>query len=532
MKKTILSAILISSAGIMAAQESYSPELYNDLQILKMSADGSFVAGEGIVGYNDYGGGELWPKNGPVVISLKTGETLKYDGFNLGKGNCLANTGVAVGNMTNKTTYATEPALLIEGEGVIPADLQKKGFYMCFLTAISSDGTMVCGYYQNPNQPFYFTITDGEPGEIIPLPCPEKDLLGDTPQCVSAEWMSADGRVIAGEVTSGNGGYTYPIVYTFDGDEWSYSFPALGLFNSEIVIPEKPGDGPSNPEWNFEYYMGEEKMKEYFDALNKGENPNPLDYMDDAQRREEYLTAMAEYTQWEEEYSKYEEAVEKVLSSSVNFSADYCLSNDGKYLVITSLSDTSGEFTRAGEGDKYFYLFNIEDSSYISVNPGISGLHPTSIVKDGTVIAVTSDGYRSFILESGEENFVNAIDYIADLNSDYAQWINDNLEMEINVGSFFNPNMQKMVVTGNVVADESFNIFGGSWMDPDTYAYTSYLFSIEDENANVELPVTNQGEGYKVYDLHGVKIMETGDAEMLKTLRKGVYIINGKKIMR
>lgn len=50
--------------------------------------------------------------------------------------------------------------------------------------------------------------------------------------------------------------------------------------------------------------------------------------------------------------------------------------------------------------------------------------------------------------------------------------------------------------------------------------------------AGVESLVTEPGDGiYRVYNPQGVKVLETKDASTIESLPKGIYIINGKKVM-
>ena len=55
------------------------------------------------------------------------------------------------------------------------------------------------------------------------------------------------------------------------------------------------------------------------------------------------------------------------------------------------------------------------------------------------------------------------------------------------------------------------------------------IFSIDD--AGVEGIDLENACSFKVFDLQGKSVMNTPDAEDLKKLENGLYIINGKKVM-
>ena len=52
------------------------------------------------------------------------------------------------------------------------------------------------------------------------------------------------------------------------------------------------------------------------------------------------------------------------------------------------------------------------------------------------------------------------------------------------------------------------------------------------DGAGVESLVAEPGDGiYRVYNLQGVKVIETQNADEVNALPAGIYIINGKKIL-
>ena len=74
----------------------------------------------------------------------------------------------------------------------------------------------------------------------------------------------------------------------------------------------------------------------------------------------------------------------------------------------------------------------------------------------------------------------------------------------------------------------------GILLDTSTYrVVNSTMVNIGNVEAGVESLVAEPTDGiYRVYNLNGVKVLETKDASAFDALPKGVYIVNGKKVMK
>ena len=62
----------------------------------------------------------------------------------------------------------------------------------------------------------------------------------------------------------------------------------------------------------------------------------------------------------------------------------------------------------------------------------------------------------------------------------------------------------------------------------------SQLFTAEVDvvgSAGVEMTTADKNEVVRVYNLQGVKVMETMDASDVNNLGAGLYIVNGKKVL-
>ena len=69
-------------------------------------------------------------------------------------------------------------------------------------------------------------------------------------------------------------------------------------------------------------------------------------------------------------------------------------------------------------------------------------------------------------------------------------------------------------------------------MEDASYYYT-YIFAGLNFAGIDSIVADDPADGiYRVYNLKGVKVLETKDASQLNMLGKGLYIINGKKIIK
>lgn len=96
----------------------------------------------------------------------------------------------------------------------------------------------------------------------------------------------------------------------------------------------------------------------------------------------------------------------------------------------------------------------------------------------------------------------------------------------------FNEDNTALIVqlTGLVENDITydFEFIEGLIRNESGYVNPAQIFTFTPGEAGIESLVDIDGQ-VKVYNLHGVKVLE-GDAHLLNTLTKGVYIINGRKV--
>ena len=460
------------------------------------------------------------------IYDFKDRSYIYYDECFFGLGNTIADNGMAVGEMHDTGV------LMYQGNMIFPPTLSK--YWFCDLNAITPDASRLTGLFNNTDRngvyyvPFVADIAaDGTVGEPIPLPYPKKDLFGAPPQFVTAVWISSDGHTVIGQVLDWRGMYSYPICYTEDENgEWSYSLPSESLFNpNHIELPENP--------WLSEYpfpepedFMSGLLRNDYLEAYDRfisglGSEPNPYNYMSE-EEIEEYEEAVEKYNEWFEAnkglMNEYHKIYLQVLQTSPSFSAnDMALHPSGEYFMMHGgvenqegdMIGTIYQFTKDGE----ISIVNAPDGSYF----------PAQILPDNTLIVARgmAAGPASYIRLAGSEEFITLEEYLETSHPELATWVST---LCANGQGRLCVNDDMTVFSNALVAEQLFGY------DGETDYYYNTMF-IELAQAGIESIINVEDTDiYKVYNLQGVKVLETKDFSALNSL-KGLYVINGKKVM-
>lgn len=477
------------------------------------------------------------------VYNLFTNEYFDYWGTQLGLGNCIANNGFAVGDANDRATT------MFNGKITYPPVLTK--YWFCDLMGITPDASRICGLVANPklgNSTMYVPMicdvdADGNLSEPVFLPYPEKDFFHRNPQRVTAVWISEDGKSVLGEYVDDSGNMTVPIFFKEnEAGEWSYSLPSYSLFNPEgIEAPKDPYiDEPPFPEWTD--YMSAIELERYnlaYDQyVNSGYNPalfpNPENYMTEAQI-DAYNEAANEYNAWADDpetiaaIKAYDKYLTEIKQTSPDFSQnEMTLHPDGNSFMYHATFIDLNDIYEV-HGYIYQFIYNGEGKEWTinQLNLPMEDPYPSLILPDGTLIASTRmmEVPTSFILEPNSKDFVPFYEWTADEYPEITEWLEINFP---NGSGVVCMSADKEVITGALVPDQLANYDGGG-----SFYYSSYAFSKTKELyvAGIESIVAENVDGiYKVYNLQGVKMLETKDATELYSLPKGIYVINGKKI--
>ncbi len=441
MKKLLLFTAL-AACGMSAMGADFTPNTIDNFFGQKISSNGRYLT--------SYFYGDL------AVYDIETGKIvfsndIDTDGeLSRGNGNSVADNGTVVGSS------ATDMMLIIHnGKVVVPEWAQDKlgGF-----GGITPDATMICGsiYTQGyTSHPYVFPLdANGNVGDPIALPHPEKDMVGTKPQQTNANYISADGKIVAGNMKDDSGSFTIPIVYTKGDDgKWSYSFPSGKLFNPQgIELPPYYGDLPE-PVWvNIQDYMSDQARAAYNQAMDQWAStgyqeelyPKPEEYMTPEQI-EAYNAAVDKYNAeaavYNEAMNKWFDAMDEIAATSVSFLYNsVCLSHNGKYLAATA--QVPGEDFYSP--DIYtVYVFNLEDGTYEALTSTYTNLAVVDVMDDGTVISASPlptmfnpIPQAAYVYDQTKKDYVSYADYFASKgHTAIADWLNEKfLAKNVEVG--------------------------------------------------------------------------------------------------
>lgn len=515
MKKRIylLAGLLLPLVGM--AQEEIEPIFETGVYAFKLSPNGKWIGSHA---------------GDASIYNVETGENIYYSPCLLGLGNAVADNGMAVGDANDVAT------LMYKGEVIIPETLD--AFWFCDINAITRDGKYIAGIVNNTERdgvsyvPFVATVNeDGTVGTPTILPYPKLDFFGAAPQYATAVWMSNDAKVVAGQVQDWRGMFSYPIYYKQDEKgEWSYYLPTESMFNpTGIDIPENPWlKEPLFPEpENFMSGLRRDAYLAAYEAYSMGAGayPNPEDYML-PDEYDKYADSVKKYNEWyygaENQIRDYVKIYSEVLQTTASFSGnDMALHPNGDFFVIRG-----GVENEEGDMVGGLYKFNTSDGSHESLPSTNSGFFPCQILENGTIIVTRGiqNVPTSYILLPGGDRFITLQEYFQESHPEISAWLDAKVPGGTGV-VLMNEDMN--VITGALVPDQ---LADYDWDFSDFY-YSSYIIKLN-ESGGVESLLAEPEDGvYTVYNLQGVKLMETKDASQINNLNKGIYIVNGKKII-
>ena len=530
MNNTLIS-IAISTFALSAAaatqQEEVKPYILPQAMAQKTSLDGKTVVAQ------DY--------YGNAIVFDAVNETADfYPEYMPGNGNCVAADGTLVG----QSMYGF--ASIMRGGNVYePESLEVDGGSA--FNGITDDGSRICGWVTNPagpvsQVPFICDMAaDGSVGSPVILPYPEKDFFGDTPQFCTAVWISIDGATVIGQVMDGTGFYSYPIVYTLDDSgTWNYSLPSEPLFNPDgLPIPVWPEFNGYEPK--ITDFMEPDKAREWEEdmkAWQESHDPDMdpwqiLDYYITDEKYDEFEAAIVKYNQelWEfyDEIDEYWDLMSQ-LSKDAFFALGVMALNPQGTILATSYAELMEDAGGTDEVSDYIpYVFDLSSGNIRKISTPQRMLIPTQVLSDGSILATSIADYRAFLLEPDADDFISMEEYLKGAFPAYLPWLEDNLSIRTQV---YDPETgryvtKEAVMTGLVSASDDMTVIAGGLPGD---AMMTYIYGMHQEEAEVEeiIPATEEGR-YTVYNLQGVRILDTADATRLHTLPSGLYIINGKK---
>lgn len=522
MKKLfVLTTVLI---GLSASAQEVTPLSLGDFMALRLSSDGLYCGGQ-----------DRW--GSCVVYNTEDGKIFYYTNFYPGGGQFVADNGWAVGQSMD----GMQGVVMINGQQpVVPAVLNQ--YASSVFESVTPDATRACGWLTNPGRgpvviPFFVDIDEtGNISEPVILPYPDKDFFETTPQYCTAGFISDDGRVIAGQVTDGSGFYCYPIVYRMnENDEWEYYLPSEKLFNPNgLPIPQWPDENfmPPNPV----DYMDEESAEEWERLVAEQKEPwSRLDEFMTPEKWAEYNDAMDEY--WAK-MKDFNEGVDRYwremaqLSQGARFTMGaMALNPQGTMIAIPGVLTEEETTTDIATGYQ-LYQFDLVNDSYSFPAPDATTMAiPYQMMEDGTIISVSQSNYRGYLILPESGKYIPLEEYLETSRPEWLPWMRANLSQQTTV---FNPATGQYedatyLASGVISFNREMTIMSGGFFDGENTS--SYIFGAAKSGVEELTEDIVSDQVYVVFNLQGVKVLETKDAGRLKELPKGVYVVNGKKVI-
>lgn len=537
MKKVLLlSAVAAMSA---AAVNAIEPQILDDVMITKLSPDGK-------LGASDNGSGTV------KILDFVNDKEYEYlptedltTAYSVAYGNAISENGVIIGSL-----YLDDASYWVDGKWTTLTASCTEGTRTAY--SITRDGRRIVGLVATPNSngfdgllgvPGYWDRNeDGTYSDFKPLPYPNTDFTGRTPQYITANAISDDGKLIAGQVRDYSGMWHTPILFKEnEKGEWSYSLYHPELLNpTGVKFPDPEEILPDVEMPDANNYLTESQKAAYDEAManydwNSGDPwPQPVDFLE-GESLKEYEEALAPYAAW---YAQWEEIQSKVAECEAAGGAQFVfnnvyLSGDGKTLAMTNqrtLMDDPLAWMPTIIYDPY--IFNLEKDEIKNYKDDNNNLYVSFVSGNGAVLAwKAGDINKAFVLSTEKDAFIPFEDYVKSISLETAAWMTENMTQSCMVGfdditgDFI---YEDALVTGIPTATADFTTFATyteTWAFeyiegmPNSY---SYMFTI-DNPAGVALPV--EGGNLAIAIVDGA-IMLNGDAASV-----AVYDLNGRLVM-
>lgn len=384
-----------------------TPSKMEDVQFTCISPDGK-MAGSDLIGQITL----VNPQTGEVLYNYpETEDDMTQYTLSNGNGQGISNTGVVL-----CTRYDSDVCWWKAGEFHSLVPLVTDDAVSNGVNGITPDGLTICGYcglkpMSTDDSPtpmsvpvIYKLKSDGTYTEAIQLPYPARDFTGRVPQYVIATNISADGRVIAGQIQDYSGAMPQPIIWKLkDNDTWEYETLGADLLNPDHVeFPQFPDIEPKQPQ--AENFMSPDGLAEYNEAYQAyaaagytGEMPEYTDYMTEEELAA-YNAAMAKYNEEMAVYQPLADAFNEVWYSFLESGKSTffvfnstSLSPDGKLLMQMEMKEIPGEDPWSSETKFGTSVFNLENGKYKSYGVDRNS-QPSQILADGTVLGSVQDG--------------------------------------------------------------------------------------------------------------------------------------------
>lgn len=459
------------------------------------------------------------------ILNTETDEYQEYcdgvTGYDLGMGNMVTNDGFLVGNIDGM------PSILdIEKKEWKQLPVKEGDIYYSTANAITNSRKYIVGYIGNSKgfgntkiEPVIWTMnSDGTYGEYEYLPYPEKDFTGVAPIYILPNCISEDGKVIAAQLMRQDN-ECLPMVYRKAEDgTWTYEVYDKGLCEEGLEFPEFPTEEPIVPSY-YDYLSQEEAgaykqdSTEYADSLwayTIGEStemptyyPDPKYYMTE-ENLNLYNEALNNYVAISDEYSQKLMNFRNFYYEHVtpNFYAQngVWLSTNGKYYATSCVKGWSGAVGDAA-------LFTIDET--LKPHDYEDGLYGYCVTDDGDFFV--SNTSTAYVYPANSTEKVTLIDWLKSKGEDEAaEWLSNR-------------------ETGTAICSGDGRVISGFSGLPGSFK--SWIIKLDETPTGITDIEQSGNSHVKAYDMQGRIVAEGEYNEVRNNLKRGIYIINGRKVV-
>ena len=462
-----------------------------------------------------------------AYIGIYNTETDEYDeytdavtDYQAGMGNMVTNDGFLVGAVGGM------PSILdIENKKWTPLGLKEGDLQYSLANAITPSRKYIVGtvglknvsYGMLQYKPVLWTLKDdGTYGEYEELPYPEKDFSGVTPMYILVNCISEDGTVIAGQLMRQDN-ECLPLVYHKAQDgTWTYEVYDEGLCEPGLEFPEFPVE-PIAPDL-YEFMTEEEiaAYKEdstaYADSLRQYNN-HEID------KEPEYKPEKSYYAS-DEENNLFKEAWDKYMEDSYAFSDQLKVFRTFYYEHVTPNFYAQNQVNLSANGKYYSTTccknYKSGDAALFTVDNGFElhdfedGNWAYTVTNDGDLFV--SDKKSPFVYPAGSSECISLTDWLRSKGeNEAADWLGT-VDTRIAICSS----------NGRVISGFS----GTSRND-----YRSWIIKLDETPTGITDIEQSGNSHIKAYDLQGRIAAEGEYNEVRNNLKRGIYIINGRKVV-
>lgn len=384
-----------------------------------------------------------------------------------------------------------------------------------YANEVTPDGKTIVGFIMgsiDPTKPYtvypcVWRLQEDGSYEYEELPNPETDFFGTATQFISTRTISADGNTVVGVMVEKNGHFYQPIVYYYDGTEWSYELPFVDMtFN---------GDEAKYAEW----MAKEPNLVDYVTT-----NPGEPEYNDQI---EEFQEA---YTKWQYEFWT------DFLTGFEVTSVPVIMSTNGKWLAPMAKETTyawkEGDLSVSVESQKsYPVLYNLETKELTKFEEISEGFYTYGISNYGDMISC--DGYNFYLkpYDSTEKIEISdwlkkeyGFDLMSELpsNTQYIDCCTLSSELTLLVGQYRSVNDDGSLDTKEVFCVKLPGFMNSIMETLNTPINDSIIL------AGDELRFGYEATDITVYDMCGSQVIShKGGVNTLNVsnLEKGVYVV-------